>query len=153
MPKFGPKTARGGAFDDHARTPSVGRLPPWVWGRVFWHFGGSARARWVAPTKTSQISGGGARIFDTPTRVSRTVFVGNANPPSSDTLGVRGSRFPHSLTKLEIGVMLEQKATFSLTRTTSLTMKIRCYCTVPYGGVFPLIFSLGFSTTFYFPLP
>ena len=25
---FGPKTARGGAFDDHARIPSVGRLPP-----------------------------------------------------------------------------------------------------------------------------
>ena len=29
-PKFGPKTARGGAFDDHARIPSVGRLPPRV---------------------------------------------------------------------------------------------------------------------------
>ena len=49
------------------------------------------------------------------------------NPTSSDTLvylvylGVRGSRFPHTLTKLEIGVMLEQKGTFSL------TLKIRCY--------------------------
>ena len=71
---------------------------------------------------------GGAKIFDTPTRFSRTVFVGNANPPSSDTLGVRGSRFPHSLTKLEIGVMLEQNATFYFTMVVNFIMKIRCYC-------------------------
>ena len=62
-PTFGPKTARGGAFDDHARIPSVGRLPPWVWGRVFWHFGGSARARWVAPTKKVTNLGRRREIF------------------------------------------------------------------------------------------
>ena len=101
-------------------------------GVFFWHFGGSARARWVAPTKRSQISGGGAKFFGTSTRFSRKVFVGNANPPSSDTLGVRGSRFPHSLTKLEIGVMLEQNRTFFFTMVESVSYTHLTLPTTPY---------------------
>ena len=99
-------------------------------GGVFFGISGGLRGRGgsLLPKghKSRAAARRGAKIFDTPTRFSRTVFVGNANPPSSDTLGVRGSRFPHSLTKLEIGVMLEQKGTFLFTMVEVFTMKIRC---------------------------
>ena len=70
---------------------------------VFFGISGGLRGRGGSLLPKGDKSRAAAR---TSTRFSRTVFVGNANPPSSDTLGVRGSRFPHSLTKLEIGVML-----------------------------------------------
>ena len=75
---------------------------------VFFGISGGLRGRGGSLLPKGDKSWAAARNFLAPRldRFSRKVFVGNANPPSSDTLGVRGSRFPHSLTKLEIGVML-----------------------------------------------